>query len=92
VVYVTEHVGWSVCLSVCLSARYCGKTAEWIQILFGKMSEIGRGMGVLDGVDIVKGEGADIVFWTSHCTVTNGTLQRSSSEITLGNTFYNYHC
>ena len=42
----------SVVLSVCLSVRkmYCGKTTEWIQMLFGMMSGVTRGMGVLDGV------------------------------------------
>jgi len=36
---------------------YCGKLAEWIWTPFGVVSGVGRGMGVLDGVDIVKGEG-----------------------------------
>jgi len=49
-----------VCLSVCLSVRrvYCGKTAERIRTPFEVVSGVGRGMGVLDGVVIVKGEGA----------------------------------
>jgi len=38
-----------VCLSVCLSAKYCGKTAEWIRMPSGMVSGVGRGMGVLDG-------------------------------------------
>jgi len=34
---------------VCLSARmYCGKTADWIQMPFGVVSGVGRGMGVLN--------------------------------------------
>jgi len=37
---------------------YCGKTADWIRKPFGLVSEVGRGMGVLDGVLIVEGEGA----------------------------------
>jgi len=36
---------------------YSGKTADWIQMPFGMMSGVGRGMGVLDVVVIVEGEG-----------------------------------
>jgi len=38
-------------LCVCLSVRkvYCGKTADWIQMLFGVVSRVGLGTGVLDG-------------------------------------------
>ena len=45
----------SVCLSVCLSVQkvYCGKTADWIRMPFGVV----LGMGALDGVVIVEGEG-----------------------------------
>ena len=41
----------SVGLSVGLSVRkvFCGKMAEWIWMLFGTVSGVGRGMGVLDG-------------------------------------------
>jgi len=41
----------SVCLSVCRSVSkvYCGKTAERIQMQFGEVSGVGRGMGILDG-------------------------------------------
>jgi len=49
-----SHV--SVCLSVC--RVYCGKTADWIWMPFGVVSSVGQGMGVLDGVEIVKGERA----------------------------------
>jgi len=44
-------VGLFVCLSIGLSVRnvYCGETAEWIRMLLGKVSGVGRGMGVLDG-------------------------------------------
>ena len=50
----------SICLSVCLSVRkvYCGKTAEWNRMPFGVVNGVGRGMGVLDGVVIVKGRGS----------------------------------
>jgi len=34
------------------------KMADWIQMPFGMASGLGREMGVLDGVVIVKGEGA----------------------------------
>jgi len=49
---------WIICRSVRLSNRkvYCGKTAEWIQMPFGVVSGVGRGMGILDGVVIVEGE------------------------------------
>jgi len=41
----------SVCLSICRSLRklYCGEMADWIRMLFGVVSGVGRGMGVLDG-------------------------------------------
>jgi len=47
-------------LSVCLSVWkvYCGKMSDWIHIPFGVVSGVGQGMGVLDGVVIVKREGA----------------------------------
>jgi len=34
--------------------------ADWIWMPFGVVSGVGRGMGVLDGVDIVEGKGQ---FW-----------------------------
>ena len=37
---------------------YCGKMADWIWMPFGLVSEVGRGIGILDGVEIVEGEGA----------------------------------
>jgi len=37
---------------------YCGKTAEQIQMLIGVVSGVGQGMGVLDWLVIVEGEGA----------------------------------
>ena len=50
----------SVGLCVCVSVRkvYCGKTADWIRMPFGMVNGVGRGMGVLDGVVIIEGEGA----------------------------------
>jgi len=37
-------------LSVSLSVRvYCGKTADWIWMLFGLVSGVGQAIGVLDG-------------------------------------------
>jgi len=50
----------SVCWSVGLSVRkvYCGKSTDWIRMLLGVVSEVGRGMGVLDGVgDRWRGRG-----------------------------------
>ena len=32
-------------LSVRLSEEYCGKTAEWLQMPFGVVSGVSRGMG-----------------------------------------------
>ena len=51
---------------------YCGKTAEQIQMLLGMVSGVGRGMGVLDGVVIVKGEGAVLGVNLEHPIVANG--------------------
>jgi len=44
---------------VCLSVRkvYCGKMADWIRIPFGVVSGVGRGIGVLDGVQVPQGKG-----------------------------------
>ena len=63
--YVTDlspspSVGLCVCVCLCLSIpkAYCGKTADWIWMPFMMVSGVGRGMGVLNGVVIVEGEGA----------------------------------
>jgi len=39
---------------------YYGKTADWIQMPFGMVTEVGRWMGELDEVVIVEWEGQ---FW-----------------------------
>jgi len=64
----------SVCACVCWSVYqsvqkvYCDKTADGIQMLFGMVSWVGRGMGFLDGVVIVEGKWAfSGVHWASHC-------------------------
>ena len=64
----------SVCRSVCVSAwrAYCGKTADWIWMLFRVVSEVSRGMGVLNGVEIVEGERAVWGIIVGHLIVTNG--------------------
>jgi len=36
----------------------CGKTADSILMLFGMVSGVSRGMGVLDGVVISEGKGS----------------------------------
>jgi len=36
---------------------YCLKTAEWIWMPFGVVTDVGRGMGVLDGDDHWRGRG-----------------------------------
>ena len=52
----------SVCQSVGQLVRrvYCGKMADWMCMPFGVVSGVGRAMGVLDGVEIVEGNGQ---FW-----------------------------
>ena len=44
---------------------------------FGVVSGVGRGMGVLDGVVIVEGEGAVL----GHLIVTNWNLLRSCAKV-----------
>ena len=48
---------------------YCGKTADWIQVPFGVLSGVGRGLVYKMGVVIVEGEVAvlDGEFGASHC-------------------------
>jgi len=62
---------WTICVSVCLCVCkvYCGKTADWIRMPFRVVSEVGRGMCVLDRVGDRRREGQ---FWgnefgASHC-------------------------
>jgi len=66
----------SVCWSVGLSVRkvYCGKTADWIQMLFGVVSRVSRRIGVLDGVVIVEGEGAVLGMYLGHLIASNGAF------------------
>jgi len=47
-------------MSVGRSVRevYCGKTADLTWMPFGVVSVVGRGIGVLDGMEIVEGEWA----------------------------------
>ena len=46
----------------------CGNTADWIWIPFGVVSGVGLGMGVLNFVVIVEGQGAAWgEFAASHC-------------------------
>ena len=55
------HLSVCVFVSVCLCGGqkvFCGKTADWIRMLFGMVSGVSRGMGVLDGVMIIEEEGA----------------------------------
>jgi len=63
-------------LSVCLFVRkvYCDKAAEWIRMLFGVESGVGRGMGILDGVIIVEGEEAVLGVNLGRLVVTNGDI------------------
>jgi len=50
------------------------------------VSGVGRGMSVLDGVVIVEVEWAVLGVNWGHPIVTNGTLRRGSSKITLSST------
>jgi len=45
------------CLPVCLEG-VLWQNAEWMWVPFGVVSGVDRGMGVLDGVVIIKGESA----------------------------------
>jgi len=68
-----------MCQSVCLflsvwwSVRrvYCDKTADWIWMQFRMLSVVGRGMGVLHGVEIVEGGRGSFGDNVAHPIVTN---------------------
>jgi len=51
---VAYPIGWSA--SLCVWKVYCGKMAECIRMLFGVVSAVGRGMGVLDRVGYLPRE------------------------------------
>jgi len=55
----------SVCLSVSQSVKWvnCGKTADWIWMPFGVVSEVGWGMGVINGGPYPQGKGRFMFFW-----------------------------
>jgi len=63
-------------LSVGLSVRKvcCGKTADWIQMPFGVVNGVSRGMGVLDGGDDRRREGAVLRVSLGRPIVTNGVF------------------
>jgi len=61
----------------------CGKTADWIELPFGVVRGVGRGMGLLDGVVIVEEEGAVLEVNLGRPIVTNGAFATRSSQITL---------
>jgi len=75
--YWAEHSWFDACrldhLSVCRSVQkvYCGKTADWIRMPFEVVSGVGQGLGVLDGVVIVEGEGAVFGMNLEHNIVTS---------------------
>jgi len=60
---------------------YCGKTAEWIWMPLEMVSGVNRGTGVLDGVVMVKGEGAVLGINCWHPIVTRHFATRSSQII-----------
>ena len=56
---------------------YYGKMADWIQMPFGVVSGVSRGMGVLDWggrLEIVEEEGAGLGMNAEHRIVTNGVF------------------
>ena len=61
----------SVCQSVCLES-VLWQTADWIRMLFGMVSGVGREIGVLDGVVIVEGEWAVLLVDLGCPIETNG--------------------
>ena len=59
--------------SVCRSRKFIvANIADFIRMLFGVVSGISRGMGVLDRVVIVKGKGAVLGVNVGCPIVTNG--------------------
>jgi len=64
-----DHLSVYVCLSV--RKVYCDKTVDWIQMPFGMVSGVGRGIGASDGAVIAEGKGQFGVNF-GHPTVTNG--------------------
>ena len=62
--------------------------ADWIRMPFGVMKGVGQGMGVLDGVVIVEGEGAVLGVNLGLPIVTNGAFAMRSSQITLRTCYY----
>jgi len=64
---VCQSVGLLVCLESVLWQK-----AQWIWMPFGVVSGVGPGIGVLDGVEIVEGEGAVLGVNVGHPIVING--------------------
>ena len=73
---------YPICYSVCLCVQkvYCGKAADWIRMPFGMVTVVGRRMGVLDGVVIIKGEGTVLGVNVGHPVVTTGDFIASLCE------------
>jgi len=71
----------SVGLSVGLSdwRVYCGKTDDWIWMPFGVVSEVGRGIGVLDESGDRRTGSKSFEVNVGHPIVSNGTLWRRHS-------------
>jgi len=62
---------------------HCDKTADWSWMLFGVVSGVGLGMGVLDGGgDCQRGRGSLGVNFGCPI-ITNGAFETHSSQITL---------
>jgi len=79
------HLSVGLCVSLCVCRSvglsvgpkvYCGKTADWIQMLFEMMSGVDWAMGVLDGGgDRRRGRGSfEDEFGAFYSIVTTGNF------------------
>jgi len=91
----SPSVGLSVCWLICLSLRkvYCGKMADWIQVLLGVVSGVGRGIGVLDRAgDHQRGRGSfGGEFGASSCNQIVMLFPNYFGEDLLLNAKYSFH-
>jgi len=71
-------------MPICRSTKVnCGKTADCIWIPMGVLRGVSRGLGVLDRVVIIEGEGAVFRINLGRPIVTNETFATCFSQITL---------
>jgi len=64
---MVQNIRWPICQS---AKVHCGKTADWIRMPFGVV----RGMGVLDGVVIVREEATVFEVNLGRPIVTSGAF------------------